>query len=268
MFQVCTAALLVGCMQLLSALTPIPQVPFTQSMQHHGNYDQPFQEHAPEWQRYSWLYNGYERSPFTITGLYRIPRKIHFIWLDGPLPNGNHLRIKSWKKFHPQWKVKVWTQSDIASFKFRNKKAFENAQSPAEKANIWSYEILYAFGGVYAKTDFECLRAFDVLHQSCGFYTGIASANSPAQVCSDLIGCKPHHRVIESCINMAGPNTNMTGSELFTYCFNRRAQLSYRNIVAFPLTFFYPVPAEVREDNVKPGALKKWIAPETFAVQH
>jgi mannosyltransferase OCH1-like enzyme len=249
-------------------------------MKHHDAADHRFQKQSTAWQPYSWMYNGYQQqtSKLQLRGHYLIPRLIHLICFDDTPSEKDKQLMATWKKFHPDWHIKIWTNADLASFKFRNKRAFRSANNKEEKTNIWAYEILYRFGGVYAARGFECLRAFDALHETCEFYTGISSPNTPAQVCNNLIGCKPHHPIIELCINMIRPGNgdhnpkriaSATGSLLFSHCFNRLAENFYGRIAPFPLTFFYPVPASVAaaapvDEKVK----KKWVTSSTFAIQH
>ena len=267
----CVATLALGCMQVLFAFTPVPHVPFMESMNHHGAFNHKLLKNSSGWRHLAQLYNCYQTSKPHLHNRYLIPQQIHFIWLKGALPKHCKQNIATWKKFHPNWEITIWTRADLETFNLRNKHAFLLAKTLKDKATIWSYEILHRLGGVYATPNFECLREFDALHMTSEFYTGIRSANTPPQVCNNLIGCKPHHPIIELCMSLIGQQSQqgmqqMTGSDLFTHCFDHHAGTVDPTTVAFPVTFFYPVPAEAKKEGKHVPS--KWITPETFAVQH
>lgn len=244
MFKACVAAVIIGCVQTLSASTPISQV----ASEHLKQGDL---------RRLASLYDGYQKHGM-LQRSYLIPRRIHFINLDGQLSAESERLVQTWKTIHPTWQVKVWTADDLASFVFLNKKAFQNARNSEEKSQILRYEILYREGGLYVDTNFECLRPFDIIHKSSEFYAGIASTNTPTVLSNSLIGCVARHPIIGACIMAAGLENNMItaniGSALFTKCFQRGATKFYGKVVPFPVAFFH----------AKPNGVKL----ETLAVRH
>lgn len=244
MFKACVAALVIGCVQTLSASTPTPQGSSELVMQ-------------GDLQRLTWLYDGYQKHGM-LQRRYLIPRSIHFINLDGRLSTEEARLIQTWRAVHPTWKVKVWTADDLASFVFLNKKAFQNARTLEEKSQILRYEILYREGGLYVGTNFECLRPFDIIHKSSEFYAGIGSTNTPTVLSNSLIGCAAHHPIIRACIIAAGTEDNRItanrGSVIFTKCFQGYAMRFYGKAAPFPVAFFH----------AKPNAVKL----ETLAVRH
>lgn len=110
---------------------------------------------------------------------YSIPPLIHLIWLGSPPPVHVQLAVQSWKKHHPSWEVKLWTDREIESFSFvfpYSEELFLGACNFAEKSDVLRWEILYQFGGIYADTDVICLKSFDPLVQrDIRFFAGFES---------------------------------------------------------------------------------------------
>jgi hypothetical protein len=185
--------------------------------------------------------------------------------------------LASWQKFHPSWTVKLWTDREAAAFPFINRAAFDRAKNYGEKSDIWRYEILYQHGGLYVDTDFECLRAFDDLHRSCEFYTGIGQ-NTSAQLWIGVIGSKAGHPILKAVIDnlRAGPGDqdferimNDTGAYLFTKMFFAQAAESpLGTVIPFPVTVFYPFPGGLRGRKDQENIKSEFVRPETLAIHY
>ena len=144
------------------------------------------------------LYDDYVQYGF-VSDDYRIPKVIHLIWIGSPLPDRCIKLMESWKLNHPDWAITVWTDAEVDDFNMTNIKAFNEAINKGQKSDIWRYEILYRFGGLYIDTDFECLKSFDDLHKSCDFYAGCISSSYTA-VLNGIIGSKMGHPILSACI--------------------------------------------------------------------
>ena len=231
------------------------------------------------WQKVYRLYkrNILEGRP---TSSYRIPKIIHQIWLGGPLPEKYKEIQNSWKKFHPDWEYRLWTDEDAKVFPMKNRELFESATNFGEKADIFRYEILYRHGGLYADTDVECLRSFDALHQLCDFYIGLDTLEpkfrSP-RLSNALLASIPGHPMLEFCLkSMSGEGSRedhdliqkRTGPGLVTRAFFKICDdIRYKN-VALPSSYFYPLPAPER-NGMLGGAIKDaWVQNESFAIHY
>jgi mannosyltransferase OCH1-like enzyme len=128
----------------------------------------------------------------------KIPKIIHQIWLGGSLPEKFQWMADSWRVNHSDWKYKLWTDADIKNFNLKNYKKFSEVQNYGAKADIFRYEILERYGGVYIDIDYECLKPIDVIHESgCSFYSCVML---PGTITNAFIGCVPHHPIIKKCI--------------------------------------------------------------------
>lgn len=197
--------------------------------------------------------------------VYNIPKKIHQIWLGGPVPDVYKKYMDSWKTMHPDWEYKLWTDKD--NIQIKAKRLFVSAHNPAMKSDIMRYEILRQFGGLYVDTDFECLKPFDDL-MFLDFFAGI-SYDSVLQLYNGLIASVPNHPIMNDCVNVDSDyhgNTpsqimNATGPNYFTKCFLRSV---VGHVVAFPTEYFYPFPNNVRDEEDP----YKYVTENSYAIHH
>lgn len=229
-----------------------------------------------EGHRWKWLKDLYERG-IDKPAYLQIPKTIHQIWIGGTLPEKYKGLQRTWQEKHPGWEYRLWTDADLAAFPFTDRARFERAVSIGEKADIFRYEILYHYGGLYVDTDFECLRSFDNVHSSCDFYVGLEAALSDTQgpaIGNALIGSVPGHPILASCLKEisrkppgATPDEvqSVSGPGCLRKAFFKRSNQrgGFRNI-AFPFTYFYPIPSPHRNDEEK----ESWIQPESFGVHY
>lgn len=158
----------------------------------------------------------------------RIPKIIHHVWVGrNPLPEFASKYIDSWKRHHPDWEFRLWTDENLP--RIQNHAVYQCTGTPAQKADILRYELLNQFGGVYVDTDFECLRNIEPLIGGCGFFY---ADELPATPSIGILGSVPLHTFARRLLNQlaerwpyqGGHNTNgETGPGFFC-----RAVLSLR----------------------------------------
>lgn len=271
-----------ACFYLFTRENEVPFIPFDVAMSKASPhfekcYTAPKKSSA-QWKLTKKLYEkNLSKAPSVKT---RIPKIIHQIWLGGELPAKYRRLQKSWKEHHPDWEYRLWTDADLPTFPFVNRERFEKAVNIGERADILRYEILNRYGGLYVDTDFECVRPFDVFHSYCDFYAGIEAAPlEDNEVClgNALIGTVPHHPIIACCLQRIaekppGKNASevheISGPGCLKRAFFKCCQEgSYRN-VAFPYTFFYPIPSSERDNQLGEVAKSEWIQPESFGIHY
>jgi inositol phosphorylceramide mannosyltransferase catalytic subunit len=237
-------------------------------------FNQKEYERSPEWKMLKELYilnymHNYNR---TVNTEFTIPKKIHQIWLGGPLPDKYLEFTKSWKKFHPNWEYHLWTGKDVDGLLSLGRNSYDVATNYGMKSDILRYEILYKYGGIYVDTDFECMKAFDGL-LNLRFFTGVGY-DTIMQLYIGLIACVPGHPIIFNCLqNMKTKYTgtkgsvicNETGANYFTRMFvdNIKNHNGY-GVVAFPTDFFYPYPNNIRGE----GNPYEYATENTYAIHH
>ena len=93
-----------------------------------------------------------------------IPKVIHAIWFsDNPLPGKYRQCLESWKKYAPDFEIKIW---DLTSYQPESCLFFEQAVSDRNWAFASDYaraDLLRRFGGIYMDLDVEMIRPIDDL---------------------------------------------------------------------------------------------------------
>jgi mannosyltransferase OCH1-like enzyme len=126
-----------------------------------------------------------------------IPRVLHQIWV-GPdrLPDEFAAFGESWRRHHPGWEYRLWTEAEIP-LELRRPEARERLRVPAERSDILRIEILWREGGVYVDTDFECRGSLESHLEGAEFVT----ANLfPHRVGNAFIASVPGHVILDEAL--------------------------------------------------------------------
>ena len=126
----------------------------------------------------------------------KIPKVIHYIWLGGnPLPEKEQKCLASWKKFCPDYEIKLWNEKnfDIEKSCDYVKEAYKNKKF-AFVADYIRMFALYSEGGIYMDTDVELLKPFDDLLQ----YDFFSSFENMVMVNPAIVGAKKGNIVIKT----------------------------------------------------------------------
>ena len=217
-----------------------------------------FHKNAKEIERWEIIENLYEEWNNTqILSAPIIPKVIHQIWLGSPVPSKYDTWRSSWKKYHPEYEYKLWTESEIQGFGLVNKEAYLRSKNFAVKSDIARCEILYRLGGIYADTDFECLARFDQRLMSVSCFLGQTFTDEP-EFANGLMGCVAGNRLmglmIESLANPVLHNNaieiiKQTGAIKLTNLFFENELYKNENILILPSDFFYPWPNFLLHDE-------------------
>ena len=131
-----------------------------------------------------------------------IPRILHHIWIGpDPLPGDQRPWIKSWKRHHPGWEHRLWTEDDLPEDPIRPE-ILERLRAPVERADILRLEILYRHGGVYLDTDLECLRSLDPVLADEDF---VGVCHKPGRITNTAIASVPGHPLLEEALGEVRP---------------------------------------------------------------
>jgi hypothetical protein len=138
-----------------------------------------------------------------------IPRIIHQIWLGSPLPKKLARYSRSWRKQHPEWEFKLWTDKEVADFDFPSRALFDEATCWGQKSDLLRMEILKKEGGVYVDLDYQCFQPIDVLVARYDFFSTLKYIytahvgwpdvwQKPIVACNSLIGARPQHPILSA----------------------------------------------------------------------
>jgi mannosyltransferase OCH1-like enzyme len=154
-----------------------------------------------------------------------VPRIIHQIWVGrDPLPDEYAAYVETWKRHHPGWEHRLWTEESLPS-DLRRPEARERIRHPVERADILRYEVLWRHGGVYVDVDFECRRSLEPEIGDAEFFTAYLKpkniAKAHKRVNNAFIGAVPGHPLLDRALDELRPldwygfEKGASGSEFF-----------------------------------------------------
>jgi mannosyltransferase OCH1-like enzyme len=115
----------------------------------------------------------------------RIPRIIHQTWKDDVLPPRLASFQAAWRRLHPEWTYRFWTDATTRAFVAQHFPDFlatyDGYGAPIMRVDAARYLWMSHFGGVYADLDMEPVRALDGLLGTDG--EGLAMACEPVSHC-------------------------------------------------------------------------------------
>ncbi len=130
-----------------------------------------------------------------------IPKIIHQIQLvNGPIPQNYSYFLQTWRQYHPDWQVKIWTEQDILKEDFASKDLYILARSNSERKDLARYEIIQRYGGLYIDADIECYASFEDLHYKYDFYTNMeppALNKKRVTIGTSMIAAAPNHPIFK-----------------------------------------------------------------------
>jgi hypothetical protein len=96
-----------------------------------------------------------------------IPKVVHQTWKTRAIPPRWARLTRSWKRHHPDWEHRLWTDADnrrlVASEYPAFLPVYDSYPLAIQRADVARYCLLHRFGGIYVDMDVECLRPFDAL---------------------------------------------------------------------------------------------------------
>ena len=139
----------------------------------------------------------------------QVPKIIHQLWKEDTLPERYRAMALSWKRHHPDWEWRLWSDAAIDEFVARHhpelKPLFDGYRQPICRADTARYLILQRFGGLYVDLDMEAFRPLDPLLGESSLAIGVEPAEHLALektaargfdklLCPSLIASVPGHR--------------------------------------------------------------------------
>jgi len=193
----------------------------------------------------------------------KIPKIIHQIWLGGEIPERYVKYREKMIQINPNWECKLWTDKDVESFGLKNKILYNNIKNLGARSDIFRYEILERFGGLYVDVDFDFIKPFDDLCH-LDFFAGNGHSNQP-EVFNSIIASSPNYKMISLIVselqkkqtfndNIDGVMNN-TGPYFIAKMIFDNVNVD-DNVVIFPTKFLFPFPAVYRH-NVDDGEESK-----------
>lgn len=128
-----------------------------------------------------------------------IPKVFHFVWVGDQSLEPTSC-IETWKTAHPDWKVKVWRNSDWESGDWINRKHMDAMAETGQLcgvADLLRWEILLSQGGIALDADSVCLHSLPAWMLACEIFACWENeVSNPGLISNGLVGAKPGNPVI------------------------------------------------------------------------
>jgi mannosyltransferase OCH1-like enzyme len=200
-----------------------------------------------------------------------LPKKIHQIWMGGQLPDVFLKYTQTWKELNPDWEYKLWLDKDVKDIDIPDRDLFNSIRRPEQRSDFLRYHVLNQFGGIYADTDFRCLKSLNSLSY-VDFLIGIGYPQN-VELYIGLIGSIPNHPILQKIINDMTVIRHGGWQDVFettgTYFFTRKffeVVTGYqKGIVPLPTDYLYPFPNQAGHER-RDG--DEYIKPCSYAIHY
>jgi mannosyltransferase OCH1-like enzyme len=219
----------------------------------------------------------------------RVPRIIHQTWKDDTPPTRLASFQVAWRRLHPGWTYRFWTDATTRTFVAEHFPGFlpiyDGYRTPIMRVDAARYLWMCHFGGVYADLDLEPVRAVDeLLDDGIGAQVTMASEppshcglhGKPLIVSNAFLASVPHHPAWHDVIALLVARHDWadplaaTGPFLLTDIYLRspdfRAAVRLLDpVVTSPFDKFA---AWAAADDPNRGELARLVPRETIAIHH
>ena len=97
------------------------------------------------------------------------PKIIHQTWKNETVPEEWKLSPEMWKKHHPEYEYRLWTDENNRNFIEERfpwfLETYDGFKYNIQRADAVRYFILYVYGGIYSDLDIEPTRSLDTVLQ-------------------------------------------------------------------------------------------------------
>ena len=154
----------------------------------------------------------------------KIPKIIHQTWKTRDIPYDIYKKewVDSWKKYHPDWEYRLWTDEDNRELIKRHYPEFlevyDGYPAGINRADAARYFILNHYGGLYVDLDFECFKSFEPLLNDYDLVLGRMKSDYLVRHCipNALMASIPRHPFWQSVIRALSKRKDMNCVELAT----------------------------------------------------
>ena len=177
-----------------------------------------------------------------------IPKTLHFVWV-GDESRCPHNYIDTWRKRNPSWRIRLWTDADLASRSWRTKKHIDvmYRKQLCGVADMMRYEILYNEGGFAVDADSACLRPLEnhLFEKGSVFACWANEKRRPGLIANGFMAAKAQDPFIAKLVDsiVASPSvtkaraSQTVGPKRLTDLYN---QTKYAALTIWPSHYFLP----------------------------
>ncbi|MBL4672306.1 MAG: FkbM family methyltransferase [Arenicella sp.] len=221
-----------------------------------------------------------------------IPKIIHQTWKTDQVPSEWTAFAQSWRRHHPNWKYKLWSNADGAEFVEQFYPHFSRTyfaySRDIQRADAIRYLLIYHYGGLYVDLDFECLQSLDSLLDSDKLVIGLEPREHARDqaldqlLCNALFASQPGSAFLKAVIDFlitddthAGIHDdvlNTTGPVMLQKVYE---QVKRQGVSVYPSSYFCPFVnnapelSQLAENSyVSDTVRRKLVSQGCFAVHH
>jgi mannosyltransferase OCH1-like enzyme len=131
-----------------------------------------------------------------------IPKLLHQFWVGSPLPATFRDFAEGWRRLHPDWEYRLWGEGDVPSL--RNRDLYERAAELCPgfegqlRSDVFRYELLHTYGGVWVDTDFQCFAPLDDILSGVSCFAAWEIQGRVAN--NAILGCEAGHPFMDRLI--------------------------------------------------------------------
>ncbi|MBQ2904490.1 MAG: glycosyl transferase [Clostridia bacterium] len=148
-----------------------------------------------------------------------IPKVIHLCWFGrGDFPKLAKMCIESWKKYLPDYEIKLWNEDNYDVNKCSYTKKAYKERRWAFVSDYARLDILYNHGGIYMDTDLEIIKDFTDLLEEKRF---VSSYIEGGLITAGFIACEKNHPFIKKIIDFYdGESKKIENNQQIDYIMN------------------------------------------------
>jgi len=212
-------------------------------------------------------------SPFLLSSnITRIPKIIHQLWIGNKSPPPRRI-MQTCQDLHPGWEYKFWNDGNLPSENLPITEALKLEKTLNGKADIWRWQLLKMYGGIWIDADTVCLRPLDdIIENEVELFSGYHHFRNPlfrkgindSFIACSVVGSVPSHPVISAMVQkleenpkhvLSGPAWRTVGPELLTNFFLPSLYSPENRIGIFPFYSFVPYHYKEGMEDVDPDEL-------------
>ncbi len=199
-----------------------------------------------------------------------IPKIIHYCWFgNGALPQLTVDCINSWKKYLPDYEIKVWDEEnfDINNYRFAREAYAE--RKFAFVSDVCRLHALHTDGGIYLDTDVEFIKALPDEILSKNAFTGfednllISSAIMGSEKGGEWVSDLLKHYEDRSFYRANGSLDTLPNTEIITSFMKDKKGITVNNkyqdlkgyCVIYPSDYFCPKSWKTLKINITPSTI-------------
>ncbi len=181
-----------------------------------------------------------------------IPKIIHYCWFGKKeIPRKEAECIASWKKFFPDYELRLWNEDNIGLEQCAYaKQAYEQGLF-AFVSDYVRAKVLYEYGGIYLDADVKVLKEFPKIYVEAGFL----GFERRAFLGTAVMGCHPGNEILKELkdyyethnfLNEKGRMDNIANVSVLTDIMKKKGLVlggepqEIEGFKIFPREMFYP----------------------------